>query len=255
MFTAFVTLEKDVDTMKKMMSLFLAMLMVMALAVPAFAEEEEAPSNEMTVTTTVTVPPIDVDIPTTGKVFINPMGFIVKMDDGAKATVAEATATEGNVTSSEQIVSPVAFITNKSAMKLDVKAYAYATVGDTGIEVLTEAPAADSTSKQVFVYAQFDTVAASAKDTTKKLTKADYAAPGTDGKSKTLAILAENPGTDATYQTVGTMAAATGTEANTLSYLGLQFFGKVVQEPEEAWTDGAHFDVKMVFKFAVNTES
>lgn len=238
--------------MKKVTALFLAMLMVMALAVPAFAEENAGDPNkkEMEVTTTVKVPAIDVDVPTTGVVFINPMGFTVKLDDGAKATVAEATATENNVTTSEQIVSPVSFITNASAMKLDVKAYAYAE--DSDIEILEQAPQANSTDQQVFVYALFSTVAADAKATTKKLTKADYAAPQ-NGAGNTLAVLAEDPGDDATYQVVGTMNPATGTEDTAKTYLAYQFFGNVVQEPETEWEDGATFKVHMVFKFSVNT--
>lgn len=246
--------------MKKMMSLFLAMLMVMALAVPAFAEEVEAPSNEknMTVTTTVKVPAIEVDVPTTGKIFINPMGFTVKLADGGNATVEEAMAdaTE-NQTTSEQIVSPISLITNKSAMKLDVKAYAYATLasGSTISLVDTEAGVTGNDQK-AFVYAQFQTIAADARETTYKLTKAAYTAP-TDGKSSTLAVKGSAPTEEspATPQIVGTMAPASGTSADEYTYLGFQFFGKVVQEPTTAWADGTTFDVSMVFNFAVNTES
>lgn len=244
-------MERMLIVMKKVTALFLAMLMTMALAIPALAtESDSSTTHETDVTTKVTVPAIDVDVPTTGSLFINPMGFTVKLADGAKASIAEATATENNVTTSEQIVSPVLFIENSSAMKLDVKAYAYANVGRTGIEVVPTEAEVTGNAQKVFVYAQFSDVAASAKATTTKLTKVAYAAP-TDGAGNTLAVLAEDPGDAATYQTVGTMNAATA-DANT--YLGCQFFGKVVQEPETDWADGTEFSVKLVFKFAVHTE-
>lgn len=247
--------------MKKITALFLAMLMAMALAVPAFAEgeegEEEAASNEkeMEVTTTVKVPNIDVDVPTTGTIFINPMGFTVKLADGANATVEEANADASeNVTTSEQIVSPISFITNKSAMKLDVKAYAYAVVGTSGVTISDEAITESETENKARVYAQFETIAADNKETTKKLTRKDYAAP-TDGKGDTLLVGAAAPEGDPTYQIVGTMKPATGTTEYEYTYLGFQFFGDVVQEPENDWEDGASFKVHMVFNFAVNTDA
>jgi len=243
--------------MKKITALFLAMLMAMALTVPAFAEDEEAASNEkeMEVTTTVKVPNIDVDVPTTGTIFINPMGFTVKLADGANATVEEANADASeNVTTSEQIVSPISFITNKSAMKLDVKAYAYAVVGESGVTISEEAIADSETGNKARVYAQFQTISADDKETTKKLTRKDYAAPS-DGKGDTLLVGAAAPEDDPTYQIVGTMAPATGTTEYEYTYLGFQFFGDVVQEPENDWADGAEFSVKLVFNFAVNTDA
>lgn len=109
--------------MKKITSMFLALVMALALAVPAFAS-----SGKVDVAGSITLPTINVVLPTTASMILNPYGLEVKLNP--KDT------TEEPVT--DQIISPIMQVKNLSdiGMKVDIKVNG--TVGKGGTAEFTD---------------------------------------------------------------------------------------------------------------------
>lgn len=153
---------------KRFVPLVLACVLVMALAAPAFAASTSPYST--TLDGQYVQAEIDVTVPTTGRVFINPYALPVKLTalkektdatDSDTNPVVEAT---GGSILNQQIVTEPMFITNKSEVNLAVKVHVTATVHqqqDTsgnnigkGIKFVATAPKADDTGKSIYAYLQ-----------------------------------------------------------------------------------------------------
>ncbi len=98
---------------KKLLSLGLSLVMSLSLAVPAFAAANT--SNTTEISGAYKEVTIAVDVPATGKAFINPYGLDLKVPQ------AEGDSTEVTI-KGQQIVSAPMAIKNKSAMDLSVSA-------------------------------------------------------------------------------------------------------------------------------------
>lgn len=104
---------------KKLLSLVLAGVMALSLAVPAFAAD---PTTEISGAYQDVV--ISVDVPATGKAFINPYGLDIKVPQDATDTSNTNTAT----ISGQQIVSAPMALKNKTGMDLNVNATVTGTI-------------------------------------------------------------------------------------------------------------------------------
>lgn len=142
--------------MKKTLSLVLALIMVMALAVPAFAAggaSTDPYSKTTEVAGTTKVPTVNVTIPTSAAITVNPY----------KMSVDVSADQDGSDMKNDQIISPVQYVKNESdvAIALDVSI----TGKVEGEAVFATAPVTDKIlTKSAFVY--FEIKAATAEDGT-----------------------------------------------------------------------------------------
>lgn len=236
--------------MKKITSMILALAMVFTLCVSVFAEDPApADPNKFETTATVNIPDIDVEVPTAAPLFINPLGFSVKIANGASATGDE----EAYQVTKNQIVSPVFQIKNSSPMKLKVSVLGSAiadkaTTGFTmtGAPIEVEKTDAEgnkgpNTANEVFIYAYFDKVSGEGTEATMK-----DPTSFTDAGTKAYALLKSAPATSATPTEVGEIAAAADGEP---SILGFKFLGEVNQNAKADYQNGKSAAVSMTFTF------
>lgn len=152
---------------KKLMSLALAGVMTLSLAVPAFAADPEGLGNlETTIEGTYAAADIDVVVPQTGNVYVNPYGL------AATATKSDGTT---KVPLAGDVMSIPMSIKNRSTSYLSVGAEVSVVVPDTsGIKLASEALTDDITGKTI--YAQLEVVRApdsvTGDDTSEANTKA-----------------------------------------------------------------------------------
>lgn len=245
--------------MKKITSLILALAMVFAMGVTVFAEDPApADPNKFETTAKVNIPDIDVTVPTSAPLFINPLGFSVKVSDGTSATGDE----EAYQVTKNQIVSPVFQIKNASPMKLSVSVIGSA-VGPTGTGVfkMVGAPGIPefetdtdgnivkdddgnnkpNTANQVFIYAYFDKVSGEGDEATMK-DPAKYDATDT----KAYALVPKALGSSDKPQAVGEIAAASDGEP---TILGFKFLGEVNKNAAKDYVNDQTANITLTFTF------
>jgi len=227
---------------KKFLSMVLALAMIFTLCVSAFADDPDP--NEFSATATVKIPSISVTVPSTQPLFINPMGFEVKIADGTAAGADD----EANTKTSNKIVSPVFIISNASPMKLDVNVIASATPATTNkaLTLATAPIATDDTKNSVFIYAQFGEVSGDDGEETLASASSSYTAPA--DSATTFPQLALTTKAPTKPVNVGTVAKGGDDPAK----FGFQFLGDCTANPKLDWNAGDSVDVKMIFSFKPN---
>ena len=126
--------------MKKIVSMFLALVMALALAAPAFAS-----SGKVDVAGSINLPTINVVLPTTASVIANPYKLDVKLNP------KDTTETPSN----DQIISPLMVVKNLSNTGVQVGATVQGVLGKGSDATFAAASAASSTDKDIFIYAKF----------------------------------------------------------------------------------------------------
>ncbi|MBR4546045.1 MAG: hypothetical protein IKO14_08775 [Oscillibacter sp.] len=265
---------------KKILSLILALAMIFSMSVSVFASGTDTGGTSTntggTSTNTggtssgsggastygtdfealasVVVPTINVKVPATqGKLFINPMGFELKIADGAAASAADKADTTIKL-SSEKVISPVYMIENESPMKLDVLVNGTAALEGTptALAIGSVYPfASDNTKNEVVIYAQFLAATEVKAVTDEVRNNASVGNPATYN-SKSPADNLFGVGTKAadTAKKVGTMLAATSTSGTLNSGLMyFQFFGDCNPKAKNEWNGGDQMKVSLAFTF------
>jgi len=223
---------------KKFLSMVLALAMIFTLCVSAFADDE------FKATATVKIPSITVTVPQTGTLFINPMGFTVKIADGEAASNDD----EANTKTNSKIVSPIYTISNGSPMKLDVNVIGSVTP-DSANKALTIATApisSDDTKNSVFIYTQFGAVTGDDGEETFSPAPAAYTVPADSATTFPQLALTTKVPTKAVN--VGTVAAGGDDPAK----FGFQFLGDCTANPKLDWNAGDKVEVNLIFSFKPN---
>lgn len=237
--------------MKKIISMFLALVMALALAVPAFAS-----SGTVDVPGTVNLPTINVVLPTTASMIMNPYQLEVKLNPKDTTETAKT----------DQIITPLMTVKNLSNIGVQVGVTVKGTIGKTSNATFAAADVtpATETSKTAFIYAKFlkgdpdmaigdigkETTAPTADTATITIVTADA-----DGSFPT----AFDP--DATQAAANTLTGTTDSKnAADGGVLGFRLFGSMANAPEKAgtaagttvadpWTDKDAMSVSFSFTF------
>ena len=214
--------------MKKITSMFLALVMALALAVPAFAS-----SGTVKVDGSIQLPTINVVLPTTASMVMNPYKMSVKLDPKDPASAVQ-----------DQIVSPVMEVKNLSNIDVQVGIKVQGTIKNTTdtAPAFKASSAAASTDKEAYIYVAFE------------IGDAGLDVTDTNGSGGSTVVL------DATEQEVTDFAStASAGNANTLKasadlkapatdgVLGFKFFGDVA--PVTTWTDKDTMAATIAFTF------
>lgn len=239
--------------MKKIVSMFLALVMALALAAPAFAS-----SGKVDVTGAINLPTINVVLPTAASLTLNPYGLNVKLDK---------TDTEG-VT--DTVISPTMFVKNLSNIGLQVKATVAGTVGKgSTAKFLTAAPTASDTDKGAWVYVMFK-IQDDATTAIDKPAAASTPTPGTTHGTALVDVVADgdDPAEVKGYE-LDAIASTTAATINQLAptadtknpaeggVLAFRFFGDAVASPKDdagnlvPWTDKDTLSASIAFTFDV----
>jgi hypothetical protein len=230
---------------KKILSLALASATVASLAAPAFAAD-----NSTVITAAYEEISIDVTVSPTGTATINPYGLPIKFtkSDGSTKTAA----VEG-----EAIVTTPLSIKNNSESKLKVSATVTTVNGkNSGIEFVSAAPASTVTSKQAFVQLQLKKSAktGTAGNTLEDLLADEFVTAATwttpDGA---VTLSTDDPVTGKDLVTLEKYDSNNGYVANSIALFRLG--GKVVEDPDEAWTTKDTFTTTIAFTFKPDTSS
>lgn len=250
--------------MKKALSLALTLAMSLSLAVPAFAAGDDDASAKTNTSTTITgsyqEADIDVVVPTTGSVVINPygLGVTVTTSEGAKVNIAG------------QIMTAPLAIKNKTDMNLSVGATVSAVLPDNATMKLNpsstkgtpdlseddEGYVAPATSKNAFV--KLDVVAAPASvkgdddDTLADNIIKEYAKEANWASAKSVVV-----GTKAaTGENLATLSKATvdSTDGTFTAYAAgsialFRLSGDCVTAPKTPWAETDTFTVNVAFTF------
>lgn len=238
---------------KKFLAMIMALAMMFSLCVGAFADDP-APSNNFEGTATVQIPTIAVSVTNSATLFINPMGFKVKLD-GTAAAVTDADAD----TTTSKIVSPVNPIVNNSPMQLSVGVIGSVTPkeGNVALAINPTPIAADDTKNSVFIYANFGvptyTAAVEASGDT-PATPEKYVLASANYNADTPATLALTTKAPTTPVVVGNVAAATvsGTGDDAVTTPGryaFQFLGDCNPNAKNDWNAGDQVTVNLAFTF------
>ena len=267
------------NVLKKRFAPFLLVcVLALAMIAPAFAA-----SNTSNYGTTIdgqyVAATIDVTVPTTGQVFINPYALPVKLSvmftDG-DATAADATESSTKVRpgseasdssiKNQQIVTEPLFIKNRSEVNLAVSAKVTgiipADATENAIFGQTEAsnvkfssePIKTQTDNSVFAYLQMKI----AKGLTDQSTAGDLVAAYTnwtddsyDKRADVLVSTKENSLDNMVILAAGTEKPATPgeLEATNGSVAMFRIAGQVVTEPKNGWLSSDTFRIQVVFTF------
>lgn len=229
--------------MKKITSMFLALVMALSLTVPAFAS-----SGTVKVEGSIQLPTINVTLPTTASMIMNPYSMDVKLNPKDTTTV------------NDQIVSPVMEVTNLSNIDMQVGIQIAGAKGKGDAKFAAAAPTAGATDKEAFIYAVFQIGAAG-------MTISD---PGNVTADAANVAVLEEPASGATtatpkdvtnFETVaGTVADSNNTLAATVlntttnkqeaaptGVLGFKFFGTT--SDVTTWNDKDTLGATLTFKF------
>jgi hypothetical protein len=241
-------------TKKKLASLAMAGVMTLSLAAPAFAASSESTTNRsLKVTAAYQAVTINVVVPTTGTVIINPYKLPVEIGKDADGAAIEA--------ESKQIVSKPMAIKNQSSIKLDVNVSV--TTAVTGNLKLKAADIEDNdTGNNAYVYAAFETttLSGSKDDITDAAVAAAYKATTwtepTDSTDNAFVLSAST--TAVTKKGVATLVPATYDGGAFSAYaqgsiVFVGFDGSCVQDPKTAWTTKDGLTCTMAFTFTPNT--
>lgn len=236
--------------MKKIISMFLALVMALALAVPAFAS-----SGKVDVAGAINLPIINVVLPTAASLTLNPYGLNVKLDRNDTVGVEDT------------VISPTMYVKNLSNIGLQVKATVAGTVGKgSDAQFLTAKPAATDTDKGAWVYVMFNIQ----DDATTAIEKptADPT-PGTTHGTALVNVVAtgDDPAEVKGYELGATASTATASinqlaptatkEPAAGGVLAFRFFGEAVATPKNdddsinAWTDKDTLSASIAFTFDV----
>lgn len=205
-------------SMKKIVSAAMALAMAASLTIPAFATA----SNTTEIGGTTQAPTINVTVPATGTVTVNPYKMEVTVDSD-KIT--------------DQIISAPLYVTNTSDVPL---------VFDVTVTGKKEGNAIFSTSStagkvvatnSVFLYAEFG--AASANDGSGDPTWAT----AYDSKATNIVLISDKA---VTKKAVAELAATDGSDAN---YLAFKLSGDASSQPTTAWTSADKVGASIAFTF------
>lgn len=233
---------------KKILSMFLALVMALALAVPAFAENVQVEGS-------INLPTINVVLPTTASMTLNPYELEVKLNP------KDATETPTDA----QIISPLMTVKNLSNIGVQVAVAVQGVKGKGTAEfaAATTQGSTKSTAKEAFVYAKF-----LVGDPDMALTDiaAEATAPSADAARL---VILDTTKKDVTKLAADDAAAETGSDINVLKgttgktaadggVLGFRFFGDMTQAPEKTvgsdtvsdpWTDKDVLSATVSFTF------
>lgn len=205
-------------TMKKIVSAAMALAMTASLAIPAFA----AASNTTEITGTTEAPIINVTIPATGAVTVNPY----KME-----------VTVGSDKVTDQIISAPVYVTNTSDVPLVFDVTITGKKAGNAIFSTTPIGTKVVTTNSVFMYAEFG--AATANDGNGDPTWA----AAYDSKATNQVAISERA---TTKKAVVELAATDGSTAN---YLAFKLAGDASSQPTTAWTDADTVGATIAFTF------
>jgi hypothetical protein len=228
--------------LKKIASLFLAMVMILALAVPAFATVTYSDKNAQNVTmkgATATAK-IQVSLPSGGALtnsfVLNPYNVKYKLAV-AGASEAEATAAE----MAKQVVSPILNITNATNCKMQVDVTVTTTLGG-NLKLLTAPYATDAektdTKNNAFLYVNMTANNAAAADNT---------TTDINTYNETTSIVLKSG--DVKKTNLLQTNAATADNPN---YIYIQFGGQMAQAATTPWTEKDTATVAFAFTFTPN---
>ena len=124
--------------MKKIASLFLALVMTLSLAVPAFAQ-----NGTVKVEGTIQMPTINVVLPTVASMVLNPYKMDVKLDP------------KSSTVSTDQVVSTLMQVKNLSDIDIAVKAKATGTIGKGTVAFANASVASDTSAPKAYIYGVF----------------------------------------------------------------------------------------------------
>lgn len=272
---------------KKFLAMLMALAMMFSLCVGVFATDpdpepdpEPLSSEPVDGNTSfsgdaeVQVPTISVSVPQTTTVFINPMGFLVKLE-GGMASAEDAEDTDSVTTS--KIVSPIVPILNNTPMELSVGVIGSVTPAATNVALaISPTPiGADDTKNTVFVYTLFgkphyDPPVDDDEDTEDVNEQADekyswesnftttYNA--TTPAANTLALTTKAPTTPVVVGKIeaASYTPASGDDPDADDYeaaktepgrFAFQFLGDCNKNAKAAWNDGDKVTVALAFTF------
>ena len=205
--------------MKKIISFVLACVMALSLSVVAFAA-----GNETEITGSTQVPTINVTVPATGTVTINPYGLEVTVD---------------SVKVTDQIISGVTYLESTTLTALRVSATVTGTQnGNAKLATATTQGAKAPTTNSVFLYMEIG-----------KATKKDGSGDPTwatayDSKAANQVLVSAKATTKADVVTMD--KSADGTAA---TYAAFRLAGDAASAPATAWTTADTVDVTIAFTF------
>lgn len=244
---------------RKIVSLGLAALMSLSLAAPAFAAEGTNTKTDFTAT--YSEPDIDVVVPQTGAVALNPLGLDVEVD-------------ETSTIKGLQIVTTPTVIANHSKMKLDVNATVTTelkgslklTTSEQALVGNAEKEVAAKTDTSAFVIFQMKTstikgaddedpekinaeAATWAYDYTETIDAEGVVTP----KDGCLILNGSKPATSS--KALVTLAAGDpdAGESKDGGVAQMRITGKMVQSPKTAWASADGLTASVVFTFTPNT--
>jgi hypothetical protein len=257
---------------KRILSLTLAGVMAASLSIPAFAASTPDVTNGLATATSGKTSTevsgaykeitIQVSVPTTGVVQINPYGLPISIDR------TDTTSTAGPIVlKGKQITSQPMYISNEGSVDLSIGATVKTTNGaKSGITFTTAAPTAKSTEKEAFVYLELK---ASEKTTaTDSMSEAETDAfveefanwTSTYNKSQCLALNTDEAQSLKGMATLKAHTAETTVSGQTVaahygagSIVLFRLAGSVVQEPETAWSTDDTFTASIAWTFTPAT--
>lgn len=222
---------------RKIATTFLAMAMAATLTAPAFASS--AAANKVQVEGAINLPTINVVLPTTASMTLNPYKLNVKLDKN------DTTGSE------DQIISPLMTVKNLSNIGVQVGATVTGTLGKGSTATFKNATAAAvTTGKEVFVYVKF-LIGDSDMEATDITAEAS---PATGGMVVILSdtetdVVALKPSIAADTTNKTNILAATSDTKNPAEdgVLGFRFFGDMSKVTD--WTDKDTVGATIAFTF------
>lgn len=211
--------------MKKITSMFLALVMALALTIPAFAS-----SGTVKVEGSIQVPTLNVVLPTTASMVMNPYNMSVKLDPRDPASAVN-----------DQIISPTMEVKNLSNIGVQVGIKVTGTKGRGDVEFATGS-AASSSTKEAYVYVAFE------------IGNTGLDVADTNGSGTSTVVLS-----DTEQNVTDFLSTAVASDANTLAasadgkapaadgVLGFKFFGDTA--PVTTWTDKDTLAATIAFTF------
>lgn len=240
--------------MKRLFSLLMALAMMATLSVSVFADD---PTPNFEAEGTVQLPTIDVTYAGgDGKVFVNPFGYPMAFDDAAQAEIqaTDAAATTyseaiASTHTSDKVFSPTYWIENNTTLPLAVYVNGKATPS-TGVTLATATVPANSTKKEVFLYATFKKVGTDEGCATWSSDKVVHFTPSTYSKNDKFNFVLAS-GYAKTEQFVINLPASTS-QANK-GKIAFQFTGSAAPNPTTPWGEGDTVDVALAFSYKLDT--
>lgn len=215
--------------MKKILCTVLAGVMALSLCTTAFAAGNSitdlTEGAELELTSITKGATIEVVVPTSLSIGLNPYEMNVKLENG---TLTDDT------TKGAQIISPVYKIENKSSLAIDVDVSVTGALNGEGMSFVAAKPATGDTTKSAFVQMVYG-----------------LAAPGTDtmpSSTKKVTLKAD----EAVAGDKVTMLKHDAANASNTSNLLFNFSGNLNSKSATAWTDDDTIGATIVFTFAVN---